>query len=280
MAELTQKELEEFLQKITGNKDVFALYQKVGVYGSRDHLFSLLKSRLEYCLDYLKTDFATLFKRMMAYQKKNPKKEFGEINGELYQDEMHPVVMMLFYAISEPFLLRQLVKQELLYLAFKLQKIKKIFIAGVGCGDFYDNIANVPLIKDPGAISVKGLDISVPGVEFCKKRGSLYDFKVSSEVGDLDYYDFAEKYDLIELSEVVEHVREPQKLLNNVASASKLILATIPLMLDVADHLHVFNVNKVREMLKSAGFDVLYETVRNSFYIKQYFYFAVMKGKV
>ena len=279
MAELTQKDLEEFLQKITGNKDVFALYQKVGIYGSREHLFSLLKSRIEYCLSYLKTDFPTLFARMMAYQKKNPKKEFGEINGELYQDEMHPIVMMLFYVISEPFILRKIVKQELLYLACKLERIRKILIAGVGCGDFYDNIANVPLIKDQSSLTVKGLDISRPAVAFCNERASLYQFKSTAEVGDLDFYDYKEKHDLIELSEVVEHVREPQKLLGNVAASSKLALVTIPLMLDVADHLHVFYLKKVREMINAAGFDVMFETVRNSFYIMQYFYFAVLKGK-
>ncbi|MBU1027173.1 MAG: class I SAM-dependent methyltransferase [Candidatus Margulisbacteria bacterium] len=279
MAELTKKNLEAFLEKLTRNKDTFALFERVGLYGTQDHLFSFLKSRLEYCMDYLGVDFPTLFQRMMEYQKKNPQKEFGQINAQLYQDEMHPVIMALFYAVSEPFMLRKIVKQEILYLAFKLQKIKKIFIAGVGCGEIFENISKIPLIKDPEQIKVIGLDISASAIDFCKKRTSLYKFKIISEIADLDFYEFSEKYDLTELSEVIEHVRDPQKLVNKAANSSKLILVTIPLMLDVPDHLHLFNVAKAREIIRNAKLDIIYETARNSFYVRQFFYFALLKGR-
>ena len=39
--------------------------------------------------------------------------------------------MDLYYAISEPFLLRKKVKEEMLYLAFKLEEIKNIIINDV-----------------------------------------------------------------------------------------------------------------------------------------------------
>ena len=279
MSALTQKDLENFLKELTKSKDIFGLYEKAGIYGARAHLFNALKGRIEYCLDYLSVDFSTLVQRTLEYQNKNPKKEFGAINSELYQDEMHPVVMAMYYAISEPFMLRKNVKQELLYLAFKLQEIKNIFIAGVGCGEIFENISRVPLIACPQEISVKGVDISKSAVNFCKERSSKYTFKTVSEVVDLDFYNFSDKYDLIELSEVVEHVREPQKLINKAADSSKLILATIPLMLNVPDHLHVFSIAKIKEMFKTAKLDMIYGTLRNSFYIKQFFYFALLKGR-
>lgn len=279
MAELAQKDLENFLEKVTGARNAYELFERLGIYGPRTHLFDLLKGRLEYCMSYLEIDFPTLFRKMMEYQKKNPEKEFGAINSELYQDEMHPIVMTIFYAISEPFMLRRIVKQELLYLAFKLEKIRKIFIAGVGCGEIFENIARVPLIEKPEEITVKGVDISVPAIDFCKKRDELYKFKIISEVADLDFCGFSEEYDLVELSEVVEHVREPQKLMDKVANSSKLVLVTIPIMLDVPDHLHVFNVAQVRKMINNSNMEIIYETLRNSFYVRQFFYFALLRGR-
>jgi len=276
---LTQKDLEDFLENTCGTRNAYELLERLGIYGTRSYLFDLLKSRLEYCMNYLKIDFSILFQKMVEYQRKNPGKEFGAINSELYQNEMHPIVMTIFYAISEPFMLRKIVKQELLYLAFKLEKIRKIFIAGVGCGEIFENISRVPLIKNPEEIIVKGVDISLPAIDFCKKRSELYKFKIISEAADLDFYEFSEEYDLIELSEVVEHVREPQKLMNKAANSSKLILVTIPIMLDVPDHLHIFNVAQVREMIQKANFEVIYETLRNSFYVRQFFYFGVLKGR-
>jgi 2-polyprenyl-3-methyl-5-hydroxy-6-metoxy-1,4-benzoquinol methylase len=279
MGNLTREDLEDFLERITGARNAFELFEKIGIYGPQTYLFDLLKSRLEYCMGYLGVDYPTLFRKMMEYQRINPLKEFGAINSELYQNEMHPIIMTIFYAISEPFMLRKIVKQELLYLAFKLEKIRKISIAGVGCGEIFENISRAPLIEKPEEITVKGVDISVPAIDFCKKRSELYKFKIFSEVADLDFYEFSEKYDLIELSEVVEHVREPQKLMNKVANSAKLVLVTIPLMLSVPDHLHVFNVAQVREVIQKANLEIIYETLRNSFYVRQFFYFGILKGR-
>lgn len=277
MANLTREEMESFLKDLTGTANIFDHLQKLGIYGSKEMLFASLKSRLEYAIDYSGITFDQLKKEISDSEKKHPEKKFEAINEVFYQDKLHPVIMHVMYGMAEPFILRSVVKQEMLYLAFKLSNPKKIFIGGVGCGEILNTINNVPL-GNPLELEVKGVDISKPSIEFCEKRKGAFKFKSGFECLDLDLSDMDSVYDLSELSEVLEHVRDPQKLLQKVGAKSKYTFVTIPLMLDVAEHIHLFDMKSIIQLIRGAGLDIVYYTVRNSFYVRQMFFFGLLKN--
>lgn len=273
---LNQVDLDNILQELTGSSKTFELFQDLAIYGNKTQLYDELKIRLETCIKYSHLALPALIKSIREYESKKPEKNFESISEELYQNKMHPIVMHLYYALAEPFLLRNTVKSELLYLAFKLNRIKNIFIGGVGSGEILNNLSKVPGINQE-KLSVFAIDISKSAIEFCQRE--TYKFKTKFEAQDLDFYPLKEKYHLAELSEVIEHVRTPSKVLKNVGQQADLILVTIPIMLDVPDHLHVFNIRNILELILKADLDIIYQTIRNSFYVRQFFYFALLKSK-
>lgn len=276
MQELTQKDLERFLAATTGTSQAFEMFENVGSYGTKESLFTNLRNKLQICMQYLDADMDALIEGVKEYNAKKPDQNFEEVNKVFYQDKLHPIISTIFYAIAEPFLLRSTVKKEVLYLAFKLEKIKKMFIGGAGCGEVIDNLSRL-LIKVPDDLSIKGVDISQPGIEFLNYRSKEFKFKTQFEKADLDNYVMNDSYDLSELSEVLEHVRDPQALLTKVGKASKLTFVTIPVMLNVAEHLHLFDLKKIIQMIQAADLDLVYYSVRNSFYVKQQFFFGLLR---
>lgn len=275
--QIKNEDLENFLNKISNDTRLFELYEKIGLYGSKAYLIENLKTALAFGLEYLNVEFPEFFRLFEKYSLKQPAKEFEAINQELYQDKMLPVVMTLQYAFSESFLLRKVVKQELLYLAFKLASIKKIFIAGIGSGEILKSIAQVPFLKNPEEIYIKAVDISQPVIDFCRYRVKEFKFNLDLETADLDCYSFLEDFDLVEISETLEHLKNPAVFLTEAGRHSKLILATIPICLGSPDHLHIFDLHKIKNLIYEAKLEVLYETIRNSFFIPQFFYFAILK---
>ncbi|MBI5700570.1 class I SAM-dependent methyltransferase [Candidatus Saganbacteria bacterium] len=274
--ELKRPDLEYFIKETTGTPDLYEIFEKTGFYGSQEALYSDLNKRLVFCMNYLNCDLKFLIETVKESLSKTSEKDFEKINETFYQDKMHPIVMTLFYSISEPFLLRSIVKREILYLAFKLEKIDKMLIGGVGCGEIIDTIEKLPLVL-PEDLRIKGVDISRSAIDFCNNKFKGSKIKMQFELSDLDKSDYSENYDLVELSEVLEHIRDPKALLKKIGEKAKLTFVTIPIMLNVPEHIHLFNIKDIVQMVREANLDMLYFTVRSSLYVKQHFFFGLLR---
>lgn len=277
MQELTQTDLDHFLKETTGTSDLFDILAKLSLYGPKEILYKNLKIRLESAMSYSKLELNGLIEALKLYFQKKPKKDFDSINIEFYQDKLHPVIMSILYAISEPFMLRSITKREILYLALKLSDIKNIFIGGIGCGEVIGDISRLPII-DPSKINIHGVDISASAIDYCNYRKNEFNFNTAFSVQDLDSYKLDKIYDLSELSEVIEHVRNPKELLANVSGNSRFTFVTIPVMLDVAEHLHLFNIPDIFKMISSSNSELLYYSIRVGYYVKQAFFFGLLKN--
>jgi len=272
----SKEDLQKIVAEITLNPQTFELIEKLKIYGDRQILFKVLEGKLNYDLDYLKTDLASLISAMKQFETIKPAKKFEAISKELYQNPLLPVIMDLYYAMAEPFLLRKTVKQEILFTAFKLFQPQKMFIGGVGSGEILDIIKQMPM-SDPARLDIHAVDISQPSIEYCKTKYPSLPFRVNFDLQDLDKIELDQGYDLAELSEVLEHVRDPQALMAKIGKSCKYVLATIPLGLDVPDHLHIFQPPQIMQLLNSAGLDPLYQTIRGGTYIRQFFYFGLLR---
>jgi 2-polyprenyl-3-methyl-5-hydroxy-6-metoxy-1,4-benzoquinol methylase len=277
--EITRQQVENLLGRLSAEPNLFDVLGSLGIYGSSAFLEARLISAINISLEYLGVNFEEFLEKLATYHSIVPEKSFESINVLNYQHPFHPVMMKIAYAIAEPFLLRKLVKEELLEMLLKIWKINKIFVAGIGCGEIMESFHKQKFSQLRRGCKIHGVDISRPCLNFCRFLSEKISLPATLQEADLDDYSFEEKFELVEISEVLEHIRFPEQFIKKAATAGKLFLITIPIMLDNPDHIHVFDLKSISGLLNDANLDVLYESVRMSFFVRQYFYCAILKNK-
>ena len=118
-------------------------------------------------------------------------------------------------------------------------------------------------------MSYLGIDISISSLNFSLKllNAKLANRNIDLVQQDATSSDFShsQKYDFVICCEVLEHVEEPVKLLQNIRSSlnrnGKAFITTVS-NLEAVDHIFLFNSSdEIRNMIKNTGFIILEEGV-------------------
>lgn len=157
------------------------------------------------------------------------------------------------------------------YILSKFYKNKRVKLLDIGCGtgEFLKSLNKIRFDKF-------GVEINPIGAELCRKNG----LKIFNE--DILIKDFGnEKFDVITLWHVLEHIEKPMELLNKVHQILEnngiLVLATPNtdslgfkfgrkywFHLDSPRHLILYNQKNVNWLLEESGFKII--EVKNEFY--------------
>jgi 2-polyprenyl-3-methyl-5-hydroxy-6-metoxy-1,4-benzoquinol methylase len=105
------------------------------------------------------------------------------------------------------------------------------------------------------------IDVSQSSLDIANKF--IESERVNSALQDIFCFKPKQKYDCIAMGEVLEHVEQPQVLLNianNLLSANGTVFITVPANAPAIDHIYLFkNDREIREIINSAGFEILRE---------------------
>ncbi|HEV9037788.1 MAG TPA: methyltransferase domain-containing protein [Puia sp.] len=125
---------------------------------------------------------------------------------------------------------------------------------GVGLG-FYLSHAREALSS--GA-SLTAVDISETSIALSRKFAG--EDRIDYRLHDIFTFEAEQKYDLIVLGEVLEHVEQPLALLlrlKELLADDGVLFFTTPANAPAIDHLYLFhNVEEIRRMVRSAGFSI------------------------
>jgi SAM-dependent methyltransferase len=92
--------------------------------------------------------------------------------------------------------------------------------------------------------------------------------KVNFIKADINLFDSSRRYDFIAMGEVLEHVEDPAKILrslNNLSAPEGCVYISTCANCPAIDHVfHFKNIQEVRTMLRSAGFEIEHEIVAPS----------------
>jgi 2-polyprenyl-3-methyl-5-hydroxy-6-metoxy-1,4-benzoquinol methylase len=106
----------------------------------------------------------------------------------------------------------------------------------VGCGVGYGS----RWLADAGAASVRAIDIAEDAINHA--RGHYFHEAVSFEVQSATDFSFPDQYDLVTCFELIEHVRDQEGVLDNIAAAMKpsgrLVISTPRPLDDIRTHYH------------------------------------------
>lgn len=149
-----------------------------------------------------------------------------------------------------------------------LVEFNSIIDIGCGTGIFLNSL-------DLKNKKFAGIDISVEGIKFCKKKLKKGNFQVM----DIEKQCPKEKYDLGICSEVLEHVKDDVKAMKNLRKLCKKIVISVPTGKFGQDdyemgHYRRYSVKEMTKKLKIAGFKIIkYEKWGFPFYSPIYRFF-------
>jgi 2-polyprenyl-3-methyl-5-hydroxy-6-metoxy-1,4-benzoquinol methylase len=174
----------------------------------------------------------------------------------------------------------------------KLKTQKKVRVLDIGSGDGGDLFRLALILKNPN-VEFLGIDISKSFVNYSNEIASRRNLKNCKFIyDDLENSRLVGKFDLIITSEVLEHLKDPEKVVKNLAlllTKNSFIIATTPNNKNIIkypflflkkriskvniegatrtlteeekgfkseeQHIHVFGPMELRESLKKAGFN-------------------------
>ncbi|MBN1965882.1 MAG: methyltransferase domain-containing protein [Anaerolineae bacterium] len=94
-------------------------------------------------------------------------------------------------------------------------------VLDLGCGDG----AVLGYLVEKRGIDAYGLDISQQAVDFCRAQGLHVDLAdINQPIGR----DVADHYDAIIMSEIIEHIPDPERLLDSLRDRADLLIVSIP----------------------------------------------------
>jgi len=136
-----------------------------------------------------------------------------------------------------------------------LQPLPKNTILDIGCGD--GRISDYIACSYPDS-RILGIDISEKAIAFAKLMGKYAEYRC------VDLFDITEKYDVVLLIEVLEHIPKPLvnaflKKVYDVMDAKGSLLLSVPTpLLPMAHpgHIQHFNINLLSNNLMNAGLEI------------------------
>lgn len=136
---------------------------------------------------------------------------------------------------------------------------KRYLEIGPGHGQYFLEAMNLGKFEEYTAIDVSATSIQLVE-KFIEqyKRNTKINYKlICADVIDSQWND---KFDAVSMSEVLEHLEEPEKMLNKIyeiTTDSSNVYITVPVNGPSIDHIYLFNnMEEVFEMVKKAGFFV------------------------
>jgi SAM-dependent methyltransferase len=178
------------------------------------------------------------------------------------------------YAIQVDWKVRKLI--QLLPPGFK---VKNILEVGCAFGVLLNNLADRLNVNTRIGIDIAGNNIEVaknlyPRCSFF--RGTLEEYLVHSpdEIND-------GRFDILILSDIVEHIPDDLEFLRTVRNATSYVLLNLPLEKsfktrnrnygenDLSGHLHCYDEDDARQLVTTAGFEVVKSFTAISFFDKQ-----------
>ena len=118
----------------------------------------------------------------------------------------------------------------------------------------------------PSKLEKDGVDIDYPSIQIAKKRYP----KTSFFCQDLEKFNTGKKYDLVTMFHVLEHLKNPLKVLNNILNSAHpktYLLIEVPVLENgftndingffSAQHLTHFSRNSLKNFFKKAGWNIL-----------------------
>ncbi len=134
-----------------------------------------------------------------------------------------------------------------------LERVRGGMALEVGCAD-----GTVTQLLAQRTDHVVALDLCEASINCVRGRRLA---NVESHVGFVEHFQPAERYDWVVLSEVLEHLREPQLILSRCVSwlnPGGSVLVSTPdgdWQPDAIEHLHVFHIGDFRALVMGAGAD-------------------------
>ena len=145
------------------------------------------------------------------------------------------------------------------YLKEKGLEVKKYLEVGAGHGLYLDEAVRI-LGSDT---HYEVVDISPTSLEMCK--GLVKHDQVSFVLADIFTLQPEEKYDLIVMGELIEHLEDPLGMLlkaSELLTEKGQIFLTTPANAPMIDHIYLFkNADDIRDLIQDAGLKVLEESI-------------------
>lgn len=159
---------------------------------------------------------------------------------------------------------------------FTKEKVNNLEMLEIGCGN--GNILHY--LKTKG-VNIEGADTSLPALNFCKKRADVPLYQIDGKKQTLPF--LSERYDIVGLFDVLEHIEKDQLFLNEVFRICKTggkIIITVPASkylwsyFDIiSGHERRYSANDLSVKLEKAGF----KTEKISYYMFFLFPLVLMR---
>jgi hypothetical protein len=160
-------------------------------------------------------------------------------------------------------------------------KFVDIFEVGCAFGILLNNVADRLLIQTRSGLDISGENIKMAHQLFpshCFLRGTIDDNEVLSKIQKE-----GEKFNLILLSDIVEHIPDDQRFLMKISKMTSYVLLNLPLekcyrnkrrnygIDDPSGHLHKYNKKDAARLIESAGFKVIACNITNAHFNDEFF---------
>ncbi len=156
-------------------------------------------------------------------------------------------------------------------------------ILEVGCalGILLNKMADILLIKNRF-----GIDISPENIKYARENYTDTQFfcgTVDELKKDANQSFPNKNYDLVLLSDIVEHIPDDKKFLKEISTISNYVLLNLPLEKcfnnrkrkygesDPSGHLRNYNLSDAKELVTSSGFEILFHFTDNAHFDKTFF---------
>lgn len=127
-----------------------------------------------------------------------------------------------------------------------------------------DGFISIPLVEEGVVKAVRGIDLDPRCVELANRRADERKLDAVYETGDLQSYELGHKADVALLFEVLEHVVDPNALLEQIEKSAKHIAITTPNLAwespnpewdknQLKPHIRIFSREDIERMLGARG---------------------------
>lgn len=231
------------------------------------HYCKFIQDDLDLDMEYIVDSYLTIvedttieqirFMRTGKYRYSN----FEETNEHVYSNKEYMQKYMIGLALSQ-FLWENHKEIFEFYMKNINKKGNRFLEIGCGHGMFF-----IEAIKQNKFKFFKAVDLSPSSVELTKKFVTSYfgkiPFNIDINLQDIFYMDGNEKYDFINMGEVLEHVENPQALLDRIAElledSGRAYISTCA-NCPAVDHIFLYkDINEIKNMIDKAGLSVVQE---------------------